>query len=191
MRLLLTIFLVMSLTFTSFCQSAVKWYSVEEAFALVQKQPRKIMIDVYTDWCSWCKVMDRNTFSHPVIAQYLNANFYPVKFNAEQKEDVIIQGTTFKFVPGTSRGYHELAASLLNGQLAYPSVVFLDDDLSMIQPVQGYIQARQFDGILRFIGDDLFRTQTWESFQSHYNSPIPESTESAAEAGSPVAVPGQ
>jgi thioredoxin-related protein len=140
---------------------------------LTKKEPRKILIDVYTDWCSWCKVMDSKTFSNHVIAEYMNRNFYPVKFNAEQKSDVILNGKTYKFIASGQRGYHELAAQLLNGKLGYPSVVFLDEQTRMIQPVQGYIQAKEFDEIIKFIGGEHYKSQKWEDFQASYVSPIP------------------
>ena len=57
----------------------VKWLTFEEAIELNRREPRKIMIDVYTDWCSWCKVMDKNTFNQAVIANYLNKTYYQVK----------------------------------------------------------------------------------------------------------------
>ena len=163
------VFLIMaSLTYAQ----PVKWYTIEEAMALIKKEPRKIMIDVYTTWCKWCKVMDTATFNNPVIAGYLNEKYYPVKFNAEQKADVTLDGKTYKFVPGGGRGYHELAATLLNGNLGYPSVVFLDEHANMIQPMQGYIQARQFDQIIKFIGGDHYKTQKWEDFMASYVSPV-------------------
>jgi uncharacterized protein YyaL (SSP411 family) len=55
----------------------VKWYTLEQAIALNKKEPRKIMIDVYTDWCGWCKKMDITTFNNNVIADYLNSKYYP------------------------------------------------------------------------------------------------------------------
>jgi uncharacterized protein YyaL (SSP411 family) len=155
-------------------QTPVKWYTVEEAFALNKKEPRKILIDVYTDWCKWCKVMDSETYSNPVIADYLNKKFYAVKFNAEQKTDVVLNGKTYKFLASGGRGYNELAAELLGGQMGYPSTVFLDEQSKMIQPVQGYIKARQFDGIIRFIGGNDYKTKKWEEFLAGYNSPIAE-----------------
>jgi len=171
----LTISLAFTLLFLSAqAQIPVKWYTIEEAFTLTKKEPRKILIDVYTDWCSWCKVMDKNTFSNPVIADYMNKNFYPVKFNAEQKTDVMLNGKTYKYIASGNRGYNELAAELLNNQLGYPSVVFLDEKTKMIQPVQGYIKAPQFDGMIRFIGGDVYKTKKWEEFQSSYTSPIQE-----------------
>jgi thioredoxin-related protein len=160
--------------YSAIAQTPVKWYTVEEAYALTKKEPRKILIDVYTDWCGWCKVMDKNTFNNQVIADYLNKNFYPVKFNAEQKANVTLNGKTYKFVASGSRGYHELAAELLNGQLGFPSVVFLDEQTHMIQPLQGYIQAKQFDGIVKFIGGNYYKTKSWDDFLASYVSPIQE-----------------
>lgn len=155
-----------------YAQTEVKWYTFEEAVALNKKQPRKMVIDVYTDWCKWCKEMDNKTYNNTVIAEYLNKNFYAVKFNAEQKADITLNGKTYKYVANGSRGYNELAAELLNGQLGYPSTVFLDEQTRMIQPVQGYIKAREFDGILKFIGGNHYKSKKWEDFQKEYASPV-------------------
>jgi thioredoxin-related protein len=141
---------------------------------LAKKEPRKIFIDVYTDWCGWCKIMDANTFNHKVIADYLNTKFYPVKFNAEQKEDIVLGNMTFKYVPNGKRGYHELAAALLNGQMSYPSVVFLTENVEMITPVPGYIKPKEFDPILKYIGEDYYKTEKFEEWKLTYKSPIVE-----------------
>lgn len=171
MKTILAIFFTI-ISIHAFSQTTVKWHSIEEAFELTRENPRKIMIDVYTDWCSWCKVMDSKTFSNEVIADYINNNFYAVKFNAEQKEDVVLNGKSYKYVASGKRGYNELAAQLLNGQLGYPSIVFLDEKTNMIQPIQGYYEAKPFDQIMRFIGDDAYKTTKWEEFQANYVSPI-------------------
>jgi thioredoxin-related protein len=172
MRILFLFFTSIVFAIPSYTQTPVKWYSIEEAFALNQKEPRKILIDVYTDWCGWCKVMDNKTFSNQVIADYLNSKFYAVKFNAEQKTVVVLNGKSYKYVASGSRGYNELAAELLNGNLGYPSVVFMDEKTNIIQPLQGYIEAKPFDQIIKFIGDNAYKTTKWEDFQTSYVSPI-------------------
>ncbi len=173
MKKLVAACVIIAMASLTYAQS-VKWYSIEEAMELTKKEPRKILIDVYTTWCKWCKVMDTSTFNNPFIAGYLNEKYYPVKFNAEQKGDVTLDGKTYKFVPGGGRGYHELAATLLNGNLGYPSVVFLDEKANMIQPLQGYIQAKQFDQIIKFIGGDHYKSEKWEDFLASYVSPVKE-----------------
>lgn len=155
----------------SFAQEgAVNWLSFEEAVEKSKKEKRKIFIDVYTDWCGWCKVMDKNTFSQPVIAAYLNENFYAVKLNAEQREDIIFRDHTFKFVESGRRGYHELAASLLNNKLSYPTVVFLDENFNIIQPLPGYQKPDRFEMIVKFIGGDNFKTTDWQTWESEFVS---------------------
>jgi thioredoxin-related protein len=173
MKSIIIVAFIMFLTTPIYCQE-VKWHTIEEAIELSKKKPRKMVVDVYTDWCGWCKVMDKNTFGNKIIADYLNKNYYPVKFNAEQKENVTIGDKTYKFVAQGRRGYHELAAVLLNGNMGYPSVVFLDEQIRIIQPFQGYIKAKRFDAISRFIGDEHYKNQTWEEFMAEYKSPIAE-----------------
>ena len=68
--------------------------------------------------------MDKATFQNAEVAAYMNANYYNVKFDAEQKESVTILDNTFKFIPQGNRGYHELAAALLNGKMSYPTVFY-------------------------------------------------------------------
>jgi len=150
--------------------SAVQWLTFEEAVAKAQVKPKKIFIDVYTDWCGWCKKMDATTFNDPRIAQYLNDNFYNVKLNGEQKEEIIFRGYTFKFVPSGRRGYHELAAALMNNRLSYPTVVFMDEQQNIIAPVPGYQQPPGFDRLLKFIGEDHYKSESWDNFTASYQS---------------------
>ena len=149
----------------------VKWYTFEEAVKESTVTRKKIFIDIYTDWCGWCKVMDRNTFTDSAVAKLLNEKFYPVKLNAEQREDIVFDGHTFKFVEGGRNGYHELAAALLNNKMSYPTVVFLAEDFKIIQPLPGYRKADEFHKIAKYIGDDHFRSTSWEEFQKTYKSP--------------------
>lgn len=167
-------FLIIGCLFIALNLSAqeVNWLTFEEAVELNSKEPRKIMIDVFTDWCSWCKVMDKNTFSHSVIAEYLNKTYYPVKFNAEQKEEVKFNEKIYKFVAQGARGYHELAAALLSGQMSYPSVVFLDEQVRIIHVQKGYVKAEPFDEIIKFIGGNYYQTESWEKWSAEYNSPF-------------------
>ena len=142
----------------------IKWHSIAEAQQLAKKSPRKIYIDMYTDWCGWCKVMDEKTFTDAKIIQRLNSDFYAVKFDAEGKEDVVFKDKTFKFVAQGGRGYHELAATLMNGQLSYPTSVFLDEELNLITPLPGYLTPERMDPVLEFIGKNHYKTTPWETF---------------------------
>jgi thioredoxin-related protein len=152
----------------------VAWMTIEQALEKSKTEPRKIFVDVYTDWCGWCKVMDRETFSDPDVAKLLNEKFYAVKLNAEtKKEDVVIHGTTFKFIetsPG--KGIHQLAAALLQNQLSYPTVVFLSEDFGMISPMPGFKKPEEFHVSLSFVASDAFkRTDINNYVKTEYKSP--------------------
>lgn len=152
----------------------INWMTWEEAIERSQndENPKKLFVDAYTDWCGWCKRMDATTFSHPMVAKFMNENFYPVKLDAEQKEDIVYKGHTFKFVPNGRRGYHELAASLLQGKMSYPTVIFLDEEQRLLSPVPGYQPAEGFYKILTYFGDNHYKTVDWESYQKSYQSPF-------------------
>jgi thioredoxin-related protein len=150
----------------------VKWYSIEEAEKLNRQQPRKIMIDVYTDWCGWCKKMDKETFNHPVIAEYINKNYYPVKLNAESKEEIIFNGNAYKYVAQGSRGYHELAAGLLNGKMSYPSIAYMNEKMELLGAVPGYMTAQSIEPLLNYIVENKYVSESLEDYQKNFKSKI-------------------
>ncbi|SDM42099.1 Thioredoxin-related protein [Catalinimonas alkaloidigena] len=151
----------------------INWLTFEEAMALNQKNPKKVFLDVYTDWCGWCKRMDQTTFSDPEVVKYMNENFYAVKFDAEGKDPIQFKGQTFKFVPSGRNGYHELAAALLNGKLSFPTTVYLDEEMNLIQPVPGYMKAPEFLKVLSYFGSDHFKDTPWEKYEKSYTVPTP------------------
>ena len=152
--------------------SPVTWMSFEEAIIAKDEAAKKIFIDVYTDWCGWCKKMDATTFSDPRVAKMLGDNFYPVKFNAEQREPIQFNEHTFKFIANGRRGYNELAVALLNGKLSYPSVVFLNEKFEIIQVLPGYRKADEFLKIATFIGEDHYLTIPWEEYSAKYDESV-------------------
>ena len=166
-------FLLVCITITN-AQQEIHWMTIEEAVPLLHKEPRKMIVDVYTDWCGWCKVMDRTTYSDSIIIDYVNKNYYAVKLNAEQKEDIILGDKTYKFINNGGRGYNELAAFLLNGNLGYPSTVIIDETATVIDLKQGYIKPKQFDILIKFFGGDFHKKGTFEEFNTNYISPVSE-----------------
>lgn len=118
---------------------SIHWMTWEEAMTAMESEPKKIFIDVYTDWCGWCKKMDANTFTDHDVIEYMNANYYAVKLNAEKPGDKEYQGKTLTFRSDAGRrGVHELAIVLLNGRLGYPSFVYLGEDQNSLKVSPGY-----------------------------------------------------
>ncbi|MDI3526404.1 MAG: hypothetical protein PWR03_587 [Tenuifilum sp.] len=151
---------------------SVKWIGIEEAMTLNKTQPRKIFIDVYTDWCGWCKKMDANTFTNPVIADYLSNKFHAVKLNAEGRKDIVYKGKTYKNKGQNTRSPHEFAIAILQGRLSYPSIVFMDENNNPITVVPGYLRPEQLEPILEFIVSDAYKTQKWEDFRAKFVSKL-------------------
>ena len=158
-------------TTLALAQEKIQWMSIEDAYelTLTEENPKKIFIDVYTDWCGWCKRMDKATFQNEEVATYMNEHYYNVKFDAEQKESVEILGNTFKFVPQGNRGYHELAAALLNGKMSYPTVVFLNRKFEMLSPVPGYQESLAFMNIAKYFGDNIYLETSWQDYSGNNN----------------------
>ncbi len=150
--------------------ASIKWYSFEEAiFKNTQLPKKKIFVDVYTDWCGWCKKMDATTFSDPIIINYMNENFYAVKLNAERKDSILIDGKWFVNAnPTVNRSTHQIAEILLNNRMSYPSYAFIDETGKSISVVPGYMDAATFEPVLFYFGDNQYLKQTWETFQKQF-----------------------
>ncbi|MCL2682923.1 MAG: DUF255 domain-containing protein [Bacteroidales bacterium] len=159
----------------------VHWFSFEDALMLNAERvayglpPKKIFVDVYTDWCGWCKRMDATTFTHPVIADKLNTDWIPVKINAERTDTVIIGSQVFvNENPGGRGATHQLAQALLQGQMGYPSIALIDETGRPIEVIPGYKSAPQLEVLLTFFSSNAYRTTNWEEFQKAFQGLIRE-----------------
>jgi thioredoxin-related protein len=157
----------------------VNWVSLDEAIQLQKKNPKKILIDMYTVWCGPCKMLDKNTFQNADVASYINEHYYAVKFNAEGNEEITFKDRTFanpNYDPAKAarRNYpHELTRYF--GVRAYPTVVFLDENLEFLAPIKGYKNPQQLELYLKlFKNDDHKRLTTQEAFNEYYETFKPE-----------------
>lgn len=151
----------------------IKWHSFEEAYKLNKKKPKMIFVDVYTDWCGWCRKMDSETFTNPIIVKYMNNNFYCAKLNAERKDTIVIDSVVFTNPnPMGKRSSHKLAVDLLRGEMSYPAYVFLNEKNQRVTVVNGYRQAKEFEVIIHYFGDDAYTKTPWEDFQPAFKGDI-------------------
>ncbi len=162
------LFLFFGLLTISLQAQEVEWLSWDEAAKLAEsdKNPKKIFVDVYTDWCGWCKKMDKDTFQNAEVAAYMKANFYMVKLDGEGKDPIEFKGKTYNFVPSGRKGYHEFAAALLQGKLSYPTTVFLDEEMNMLSPVPGYQKPKPFLNIAKYFGDNIYKEKDWKTYSA-------------------------
>ena len=154
----------------------IQWMSMSEALTAQKSTPKNIFIDVYTVWCGPCKLYDRNTFSNPKVAAFINEHFYPVKFNGEGNESFVYQGKRYdnpRYNPAKAKrrnSVHQFASYL--GIRAYPTVVFLDEQGDLIKSVRGYRTPPQLELFLRFFGTDLWKSirtqQEYDAFVANF-----------------------
>jgi len=144
MRKIIVLFALISFSFVQ--AQEIKWMSFDEAIALQKENPKPIFMDVYTDWCGPCKMLDKNTFQTKEVSEYINANYYAVKFNGEGNTTVNYKGRKFSnpSYDANRKGrnsMHEFTGFLkVEG---YPSMYVLDKTGEIAKVIVGYYQPEQ------------------------------------------------
>jgi thioredoxin-related protein len=150
MKTLLLLCAVFLLGFSANAQDQIQWMKFEEAIALNAKSPKMLLVDVYTDWCGWCKKMDKETFTDPKVVEYINSKFYAVKLNAEDTQ------RTFEFMGRTYNEAQMAAAMRVN---SYPNFVIIEPKLQNIAQLPGYRQPVEFLAALNELIEKAFRVK--------------------------------
>ena len=145
----------------------VKWMTLDEVAVSLQKEKRPVLIDLYTDWCGWCKVMDKKTYTNKNVASYVGQKFYAVKLDAEGRKDITWNGKTYSF----NKGYktNDFAIYLTNGQLSYPTTVVIPVNAEP-QAIPGYLAPNEFELIARYFGEGHFGKTNFDEYQKKFQS---------------------
>lgn len=145
----------------------VNWMTLDEAQEKFKEQHKPIFIDLYTDWCYWCKVMDNRTYQNEKVIAYLNENFYPVKMNAETKDSLMWDKKLHVYSPRYKVNTFAMFAS--RGQLRFPTTVFLIEKDNPI-PVQGYLRTGDIEPILRYYGEGNYKQMSYKDYTRDYRN---------------------
>lgn len=146
----------------------VKWLDFKEAQDLNKKQAKPFIVDVYTDWCGWCKHMMKTTYSNPNIAGYINQHFYPIKFNAETKDTIEYNGKTYKPTSPNPKTPHELAIKFLGTSLSYPSTIFVANNFEYNLLSQGYLEEKKIEPLLVYTVENVYKNSGYEDFAAQF-----------------------
>ena len=138
-------------------EAHINWLTIDELQVKMREKPKKVYMDMYTDWCGWCKKMEASTFSNPDVIKYMNEHFYCVRFNAERRDTFRFMGKQYYFEP--EKKVNNLAFELMRGQLSYPTSIFFEELFQNAQPVAGYQDVKGMELLLKFFGENSVKNQ--------------------------------
>ncbi|TDX00710.1 thioredoxin family protein [Dinghuibacter silviterrae] len=148
-------------------RTSVPWLSLQEAQDRSKGEPRVIIMDIYTDWCYWCKVMEKNTYEDPRVAAYMGQKFYSVRFNAENRGRVTWKGQSFAYNPDYK--VNELVMSLTRGNLSFPTTVVITPDNRAPQFISGYLKPADLEPVLKYFGEEAYKTRSYHDFLKSFS----------------------
>lgn len=186
-KIITLVFLLFSLSISNAQQSSdlqtkVNWLTIEEAMVKYKQVPKPILVDFYTDWCGWCKRMDKTTYSDDNTSSYINNYFYPVKFNAEGKDTITYLGKTYKPTSEAPKTPHEFALELMQGQMSYPTTIFLNgfdeskNAFALNMRAPGYLDVPKIEPLLIFSVENVFRNSNYQDFEVNFKTAFTDST---------------
>jgi thioredoxin-related protein len=146
----------------------IQWISFEEAEKKLKSDPRPILIDIYTDWCGWCKVMDKKTYANNNVADYINQHYYAIKFNAESKSPISWRGKTYQY-EAQSR-MHGLAVELLKGDAGFPTTVFIPVNPAEPQPIPGFLEPKDIHTLLTYFSEGHYQKVRFDKYAEKFKS---------------------
>jgi thioredoxin-related protein len=148
----------------------VSWMTFKEAQEKNKTLTKPFIVDIYTDWCGWCKHMMKTTYANPNLAAYINQNFYPVKFDAETKDTIEFNGQVYKPTSMQPRTPHELAIKFLGQKLSYPSTIFITNKFEFNMLAQGYLEDKKLEPMLVFMVENAWQTTVFDDFNKHFTN---------------------
>ena len=160
--LLPVLFLCSSATFKPAAKEKITWMTVKEVQEKFKDNPKPIIVDLYTNWCYWCKVMDKKTYGNPNVISYINKHFYAVKINAETKETIEWSNKNYFYNPQNKM--NDFALYVTNGQLGFPTTVIFPQLQKEPAAIPGYMAPKEMESILKYFGEGYYKTQNYMEF---------------------------
>lgn len=134
--------------------SNISWISLEEAQLKANEDGKKILVNVYTDWCEFCKKLDNDVYPDSTVMQNLNKFYHSVRLDGES-DDLI----TFN---GVSMTKEDFAQEL--GVRSYPTILFIDSNGELILQINGYMPVNDFQNMLVYIGEEAYKKTEFHEF---------------------------
>lgn len=149
-------------------QEEIRWLTLQEAEQQCQKDPRPYIFDFYTDWCGWCKHMDKTTYTNPIVISFINRHFYPIRINAESSDTLIFRDKVYAPVKNGNKFISSLAVEMLGGKLSYPTTVFLYEPKKINIVVPGYMDVIKMQGFLVYFIENAWQSVNVNEFLADF-----------------------
>ncbi len=149
--------------------SAINWHTFTE-LNTEGHQNKKVIIFIYADWCKWCKQMNESVFPSEEISQLINSNYYPIKLNGEKDQQIEFKGKTYNLKKEGENVFHEITEEFNKGNIAYPSIVILDENLKSIQALKGFRQITEMRNILNYFSENYYKKISWSNYVNSINN---------------------
>ncbi|MEO1628564.1 MAG: thioredoxin fold domain-containing protein [Bacteroidota bacterium] len=131
----------------------IQWLSFEQLEDSLSVNPKKVFIDFYTDWCTYCRKMDKLVFTNPKVIDQLNGEYYAVRFNAETEASISFGGQVLVNEQlGKSRTpLHQIAQllALRQGEFTAPTIVVLNEEFSVTSRHFEYLDSKKILQVLQ------------------------------------------
>ena len=146
----------------------INWLSIDEVKSKLEVAPKPVLIDLYTNWCYWCKIMEKKTYNNSKVIAYINEHFYAVKFNAETKNAVNWDGINYKY--NSQNKLNGFALYIAQNEPAFPTTVIFPGMKHAPAAIPGYMEPKEIESILKYFGEGNYQTKNFEEFSANFKT---------------------
>ncbi len=143
----------------------INWTSFANVTTKEKVDEKKVMVKIYSEECVWCKRMEEKTFSEPKVVDYINTHFQAIELDVAHKGQILFNDKTYQSIKKGGKTYHELAMEMTRGNLSFPAIVFLDENMNIIQAVSGFKEHELFLKIMTYFAQNHYKRTPWSEYQ--------------------------
>jgi thioredoxin-related protein len=137
------IFVLMAITMPASARNQIQWRSYEDGKSIAQSESKKIFLNFRADWCTYCRSMEKNTFTDADIIAFLNSNFISIKIDVDREKSL-------------ARKYNIQPL---------PDTWFLTQTGEVIGNRPGYLTPQDLLPLLRYIHSESYQKMGFKQFK--------------------------
>ena len=163
-----SIFILSSAKVNPTHREKVGWMNMNEVSIQLERESKPVLIDLYTKWCYWCKIMDKKTYNNSQVISYISEHFYPIKLDAESKEIVNWKEKSYNY--NHDYKINDFALYATSGQLGFPATIIIPDKHSEPISIPGFLEPKEIEPVLKYFGEGAYKTQNYMVYKSTFKS---------------------